>query len=112
MGGTFKTKRKVIVEFKLPEFSELCNMNAKVHVDDNTKPEDAQYDMIMGTDLLTTLGIDMSFSKKAMSWDDIIIPMKNKGSITEQDAVELIYDIAKEPSTLKISEDRHNEIIK
>ena len=71
MGGIFTTKRRALVEFKLQEFSNSRTIGAKVHVDDMTNPDNAQYDMIMGTDLLESLGIDLLFSKKLVTWDDL-----------------------------------------
>ena len=101
-----------LVEFKLPEFSNSRTIGAKVHVDDITNPDNAQYDMIMGTDLLESLGIDLLFSKKLVTWDDLQIPMKNRGTITDRDITKNIYEATQEPSILRMSEDRHNEIIK
>ena len=112
MGGIFTTKQRALVEFKLPEFSNSRTIGAKVHVDDMTNPDNAQYDMIMGTDLLESLGIDLLFSKKLVTWDDLQIPMKNRGTITDRDITENIYEATQEPSILRMSEDRHNEIIK
>ena len=86
MGGIFATKRRTLVEFKFSEFSDYRTIGAKVHVDDMTNPENAQYDMIMGTDLLESLGIDLLFSKKLATWDDLHIPMKNCGTIADRDS--------------------------
>ena len=117
MGGTFTTKQRTtkqcaLVEFKLPEFSNSRTIGAKVHVDDITNPDNAQYDMIMGTDLLESLGKDLLFSKKLVTWDHLQIPMKNCGTITDRDVTENIYESTQEPSILRMSEDQHNEIIK
>ena len=66
----------------------------------------------MGTDLLESLGIDLLFSKKLVTWDNLQIPMKNRGTITDWDVTENIYEAMQEPLILRMSEDRHNEIIK
>ena len=96
----------------MPEFSNSRTIGAKVHVDDITNPDHAQYDMTMGMDLLESLGIDLPFSKKLVTWDDLQIPMKNCGTITNRDITENIYEATQEPSILCMSKDRHNEIIK
>ena len=38
------------------------------HVDTKTDPKEAQYDMIVGTDLMNELGIDISFSKQKQNY--------------------------------------------
>ena len=55
MGGTFKTKRKARVEFKLPEFSQNKTITWMAHVDETTDTATSQYDMIIGTDLMAEL---------------------------------------------------------
>jgi hypothetical protein len=45
----------------LPEFHESKDIAAEVYVD-NSPRGDAKYDMIIGRDLLASLGIDMVFS--------------------------------------------------
>ena len=112
MGGVFETRRKAQIEFKLPEFATNRSIKWAMHVDDRTDPTKAQYDMIIGSDLLTELGIDLSFSKKQVTWDDITIPMKERGTVSDKEATEAIYQLATESSVVKMSEDRHNEIIK
>ena len=49
MGGVFTTKRKALLEFKLPEFSTNKTVEWVCHVDDSTDTASAQYDMIIGT---------------------------------------------------------------
>ena len=112
MEGIFTTKRCPFVEFKLPEFSNSRTIGAKVHVDDTTNPKTVKYDIIMCMDLLEFLGIDLTFSKKMVIWDDLQILMKNCDTITDWDVTENIYEATQEPSILRMSEDRHNETIK
>ena len=53
LGGTYLTKRKALMEFWLPEFSLNKKIQWVCHVDENTDPDLAQYDMIIGADLMT-----------------------------------------------------------
>ena len=57
MGGIFETRQKARVQFKLPEFSHNKTITWNVHVDEHTALADAQYDMIIGTDLMEELWI-------------------------------------------------------
>lgn len=71
--GVFKTKNKSSLKFKLDEFSSskqikwVFNVAAKCH--------DIGYDMIIGLDLLTELGLIIDFDKKTMSWAEATIEM-------------------------------------
>ena len=48
------------IEFCLTEFSATKIVTWKCHVDESTN---RRYDIIIGRDLLTTLGLDLKFSK-------------------------------------------------
>ena len=62
LGGTFQSKRKALLEFKFPEFSLNKTVQRKCHVDDTTDYRTARYhDMIIGTDLLSELGMNIDF---------------------------------------------------
>ena len=112
LGGTFYTRRKQYVDFCLPEFSNSRSINWKFHIDETTKPDTALYDMIIGTDLMEELGIDISFKNKDITWDNVTIPMRNRGTISSRQTTEAIYSIATSSPLIKMSEDRHNEITK
>ena len=62
MGGIFETRQKARVQFKLPEFSHNKTITWNVHVDEHTAPADAQYDMIVGTDLMEELRIKIDYN--------------------------------------------------
>ena len=62
--GKFTTSKKADIDFFLPEFSATKIVTWKSHVDESTN---GKYDMILGRDLLTALGLDLNFS------DNVII---------------------------------------
>ena len=62
--GTFTTDQKHKLNFFLQEFSATKIVTWECHVRESTN---SRYDMILGRDLLTALGMDMKFS------DNIII---------------------------------------
>ena len=53
--GIFETNKTCKVQFTLPEFNTQKLIEWKMHVDDSTSSN--LYDMIIGTDLMTELGI-------------------------------------------------------
>ena len=61
--GKLKTSKKVNVDFCLTEFSAAKIVTWKWHVDKSTTD---RYDMILGRDLLTALGLDLKFSENVI----------------------------------------------
>ena len=84
-------RKKALIKFKIPEFSTHKEITWTVHIDSHTKPEEAQYDMIMGIDLMKELGIDISFSNQVIRWEDATIPMKQKGILSNQKTTNDVY---------------------
>ena len=72
--GQLKTKYESEIQFTLPEFSHSKIINWKFHL---TELEDIGYDMIIGQDLMTSLGIDISFTRKVVTWEGTEIPMRD-----------------------------------
>ena len=62
--GEFKTKGRINLAFKLPELSPTAEVRWDVHVHWGTLNS---YNMILGWDILTELGINILFSKQGIS---------------------------------------------
>ena len=58
--GIFETNKTCKVQFALPEFDTQNLIEQKMHVDDSTTSN--LYDIIIGTDLMTELGITINFA--------------------------------------------------
>jgi len=112
MGGQFVTRKKAQISFKLVEFSHNKVINWTVHVDDQTDPTKAKYDMIIGSDLLSELKIDLLYSQQQIVWDEVVVPMKDRGTISSEELLQDIYEMTKDSTIIQMSEERHNEIIK
>ena len=39
--------------------------------------------MIIGTDLMSELKIDLKYSEQSITWDDVSIAMKDRGTISD-----------------------------
>ena len=61
---------------------------------------------------MSELKLKTDYDARQIDWDDIIVPMKQKGVVVDPQTTNSIYELSKESSILKMSEDRHNEIIK
>ena len=75
--GKFTTSKKMNVYFCLTEFSATRIVPLQCHVDNKTN---SRYDIILGRDLLTTLGLDLIFSQNLIiggegSYEGCLAPM-------------------------------------
>ena len=80
MAGSVQTGQKTKAHFSLPEFFEDRLIEWSVHLTDKL----GHYDMIIGRDLLTELGVDINFSTSTCSWDNSVIPMREPTVPIEQ----------------------------
>ena len=68
---TCKTKK---VEFSLPELHANRTIKKSFHIVDLDLK---RYDMIIGQDLITSLGLDIKCSDQSIKWDDAAIPWRD-----------------------------------
>jgi hypothetical protein len=73
-GGTFHTSGKGKTSFILNEFYKSKVIEWILHVNKTFSPH--QYDMIIGHDLMSQLGIIFNFYGQTMTWDKSTIKMK------------------------------------
>ena len=66
---------------KFPEFNPTAEITQTVHVTNTL----GNYDLIIGRELLHKLGVDISFSTKTMTWNDVTINMK-RPTCTREDS--------------------------
>ena len=111
MGGMFMTKRKALLEFTLPEFSTNKRIEWVCHVDDTTDHTKAQYDMIIGIDLMTTIGLAICFSAQKIRWEGDEIPMKHQGLIANDAVLEYLYVLSTETPLVQAAEARQKHIL-
>ena len=64
------------MDFKFPELSTSKVVTWQAHVDDKTSSTDATYDMIMGMDLMTSIGITVDCEQKCIRWGGTEIPLE------------------------------------
>ena len=81
------------------------------HKDSNTLRKNAQYDMIIGADLLSELGIEINFNTQRIIWEGIEIPMKDKNIKSDLQNATAIYYKSIAPTVLKEAEARQKRIL-
>ena len=62
--------------------------------------------MILGVDLLTKLKMVLDFEKRTLRWGDSEVEMKERGVVTDTDALQLLYEMSQESTVIKATEER------
>ena len=109
--GIFKTNKTCKVQFVLPEFDLNKIIEWKMHVDDSTAASASNYDMIIGTDLMIELGINIDFDKRVMTWEGATVPLKNRDILSNIDELNLIHEEIYESDIIKDMSERHIRIL-
>jgi hypothetical protein len=73
--GAFSSGRSSRVNFILSEFTEKKRITWDFYVDDTPCTTGIKYDMIIGRDLLHSLGLILDFKNQIVHWEDIVIDM-------------------------------------
>lgn len=71
--GEMKTSSRCRGRFTIPEFHRDRIIEWKLHVTQDL----GAYDMILGRDVLSGLGIKFDFADNTLEWDNVVIPMKD-----------------------------------
>ena len=74
VGGNISTMETTQLQFCLPELHDSRIIKWKVHVH---KGQGLRYDMIIGRDLMTKLGMIIDFNDQTLEWDKSYIKMRN-----------------------------------
>ena len=93
LGGTFSTNRKALLDFSFPEKSHNKKVTHVCHVDDKTSRDKANYDMIIGMDLMTEIGIYVNTATKVIHWEGTEIPLKECGMLTNREHLQNLHNM-------------------
>jgi hypothetical protein len=83
----------------------------QAHIDDKTSSKEAAYDMIMGMDLMTSIGMMVDFEQRCIRWGGTEIPLKTRNTLNNDDILHMLYHAANEPDILQEAEKRQNRIL-
>jgi hypothetical protein len=101
LGGTFTTNYEWLLDIKFPELSTSKVVAWQAHVDDKTSGKEAAYDMIMGMDLMTSIGITEDFEQRCIIWGGTEIPWKTRNTLSDNEILHMLYHAANEPHILQ-----------
>jgi hypothetical protein len=111
LGGTFTTNYESLLDFKFPELSTSKVVTWQAHVDDKTSSKEAAYDMIMGMDLMTFIGIMVDCEQRCIRWGGTEMPLKPRNTLSDNEILHMLYNAANEPDILQEAEKRQNRIL-
>jgi RNase H-like domain found in reverse transcriptase/Reverse transcriptase (RNA-dependent DNA polymerase)/Integrase zinc binding domain len=100
--GSFTTVTKTTMDLIFPEFSLTRVVHAELHITDQTL---SGYDMILGRDMLSELGLVLDFSRNMIIWESGEMPMKVRGATRENSL------FIKEPVPLMHEAERMSKIL-
>jgi hypothetical protein len=78
LGGTFTTNYESLLHFKFSELSTSKIVTWQAHVGHKTSSKEAAYDMVMGMDLMTSIGITVDCEQRCIRWGGIEVPLRTK----------------------------------
>jgi hypothetical protein len=111
LGGTFTTNYESLLDFKFPEISTSKVVTWQAHVYDKTSSKEAADDMIMGMDLMTSIGFTVHCAQRCIKWGRTEIPLKTINTLNNDEILHMLYHAANEPDILQEAEKRQNRIL-
>jgi hypothetical protein len=99
------------LDFKFPEISTSKVVTWQAHVDDKTSSKGAAYDMIMGMDLMTSIGITVDCEQRCIRWVGTEIPLKTRATLNNDEILHILCHAANEPDIMQEAEKRQRRIL-
>jgi hypothetical protein len=78
-----------------PELSTSKVVTWQAHVDDKTSSKEAAYDMIMGMDLMTSIGFTLNCEQICIRWGRTEIPLKTRNTLSDNEMLHMLYNAGK-----------------
>jgi hypothetical protein len=109
--GKFTTNYESLWDFKLPELSTSKVVTWQAHVADKTLSKEVAYDMIMGMDLMKSIGITVDCDQRCIIWGGTETPLKTRNTLFYNEILHMLYNAANEPDIVQEAEKRQNHIL-
>jgi hypothetical protein len=81
-------------------------MTWQAKADDKTSSKEAPFDMIMGMDLMTSIGITVDCEQICIRWGGTEIPLKTRNTLNNDDIFHMLHHAEHEPDILQEAEKR------
>ncbi|MGH7954863.1 MAG: hypothetical protein ACREOZ_02765, partial [Gloeomargaritales cyanobacterium] len=103
-GGSFRTTHIAKVNFHFLELNSKQQINGIFHVDNDASQHSGGYDLIIGFDLMETIGLDLLISERLIKWGDYSTSMNittKKNNYTINTNTTNIFTKSKKPTPPK-----------
>jgi hypothetical protein len=67
--------------------------------------------MIMGMDLMKSIGITVDCEQRCIRWGGTEIPLKTRATLNNEELLHMLYNAANEPDILQEAEKRQHRIL-
>jgi hypothetical protein len=111
LGGTFTNNYESLLDFKFSEISRSKVVTWHAHVDDKSSSKEAESNMIMGMDVMTSMGITTDCEQRCIRWGGTEIPLQTRNTLSYNDILHMLYHASNEPNLLQEAEKRQNRIL-
>ena len=101
MGGVFTTSQKWLLDMSFPELNPHKKVTWICHIDTKTKPYNTLYDVIIGMDLMTEIGMYVNTAKRVIQWEENSTPLYHRGALSSKSTLNHLYSLSMEASVLK-----------
>jgi hypothetical protein len=110
LDGTFTTNYESLLDFKFHKINTSKVLKWQSHVDDKTSSKEAAYDMIMGMDLMKSIGSTVDCVQRCIRWGGTEIPLKTRNTLNNDEILHMLNHAANEPDLLQEAEKRQTHI--
>ena len=111
--GTMVTSRNCSLNFKLDEFSTSKTVKWIFHVDETEiSQKNLGYDMIVGLDLMSELGLIINYEDKIVEWKELKIHMTTSSTkFKNKQHLNAILESTQEPKSTRSEQSRLIKIL-
>jgi hypothetical protein len=111
LSGKFKTTCKALIEFKLPKLSNSKKVTWLCHVDESSNKDQALYNVILGMDIMTKIGLSVDTAEKCITWEHTSTPLKRRGVIQNRYLWHHTYALSVAAPVIQEDEERQSRIL-
>ena len=96
------------VDFKMVEFKSQKNKSIEyeMQIDETSNPEKQLYNMIIGSNLLWNMGVNILFKERQVQWNNDKLSLKEMSSVHNVDMFKILHSIYTNSPLLQEAEER------
>ena len=99
--GTITTNKMCELKFNFPEFSDSKEITAPFNIIKENSNYELEYDIIIGRNVLSDLGIILNFNDNTIKWEDQEVEMKDPSFFKNKNQLFSTFYSSSEPDEVK-----------